>query len=375
MQRLFPLIYLLVIPLVGHTQISKADYYNTIDNKVYVFSKKQDLTHDSIISFVNTNFQKQEDRIRAYYTWIALNISYDMKRLHDLEVMSLYNSNGMHNNSQDPDTVLKKRTGVCEGISNLMIKFCAASSIYCQKVAGYTKMPDGTVVTDIMHVWNVVQCDSAFHLLDITWSNGYVDQSGKMIKKFSDKYFFTAPEVFIKDHLPLDPMWQLLPDPISKTDFHKDSLIIKSNGKFSYTDSIHAYMQLNEEDQEYTDYLHYYLNDTNSKIFAANLDIFINNAAASELISSSIYYDDYITFHNNTLIKKPTKTNFKKAKDLLLSSRKNHQHVKELLKKQRANTAQYKDTFVKMNEAVIAQDKTIDEQLAYLKKVEKELKK
>ncbi|MCD6067780.1 MAG: transglutaminase domain protein [Bacteroidetes bacterium] len=366
---------LLLLPLCSPAQFSKIEYYNSIDNKIFLFSKKDKQSFDSVTAFVNKNFSKTEDRVRAYYTWTALNVSYDTKRLRDLEIMSIYNVNGSNNFSQVADTVFKRKTGVCEGISNLMVKFCAASSIPCEKVLGYTKMPDGVVSTDILHVWNFVKIDSTLGLLDVTWSNGYIDPKGNLVKKFSDKYFLSRPESFIKDHLPLDPMWQLLNSPVNRSGFAADSLVPGIEKKYNYRDSIHAYLKLPKEEREYTDYLHYYQTDTSSKIFASNLDIFINNSAASELISSSIYYDDYVYFHNNTLVKKPTKTNFKKAREMLLNCSRNHKSVNRLLLKSRANTSEYREIFVKMNEAVISQQKQVDEQLAYLKKAEKGLKK
>jgi hypothetical protein len=56
-----------------NAQVTRVDHYNIIDNKVFTFSKqKPDAPFDTITAFVNTNFQTQEDRARAYYTWIAL---------------------------------------------------------------------------------------------------------------------------------------------------------------------------------------------------------------------------------------------------------------------------------------------------------------
>jgi hypothetical protein len=376
MKLLFRLSLLLLLPFCSHAQLSRVDYYNTIDNKIFAYSKKQDQGFDSITAFVNKTFILQEDRVRAYYTWIALNINYDTKRLHELEVMSIFNVRGNNDFSQVADTVLKRRIGVCEGLCNLMMKFCAASSIPCEKAIGYTRMPDGTITSNIMHVWNVVKIDSAFGVLDVTWSNGYIDQNGNLVKKFSDKYFLSKPSSFIKDHFPLDPMWQLLKYPVSMEEFKSDSIVFHTDrAPFNYIDTINTYLRLAKEEKEYVDYLHYYRSDTTSRMFASNLDIFINNSIASELISSSIYYDDYIYFHNNTLIKKPTKANFKKARAMLLNCSRNHKAVSDLLTKERANTTEYKDIFAKMNAAVVEQQKQVNEQLGYLKKVEKEVAK
>ena len=39
------------------------------------------------------------------------------------------------------------------------------------------------------------------------------------MKQFNDKYFLTNPKIFVQDHLPLDPVWQLLDCSISLASF------------------------------------------------------------------------------------------------------------------------------------------------------------
>lgn len=306
-----------------YAQLTKADYYNKIDNKVYTFSKQQGMPFDSVVAFVNRSFASDEDRVRAYYTWIALNISYDMKRAKDMDILKHIIIRNASDISQNADTTFRRRTAVCEGFSKLMVKFCKASSIRAYMVAGYTKTPDGEVVTDILHAWNAVETDGRWGLLDITWSNGYVKYTGQYTKRFSDKYFLSDPKTFVKDHLPLDPMWQMLDEPVSKKEFFEkiDSSTIYT--EFHYKDSINTYLQAEPEQQYYLDYLHYHLYDPENTVHAYNLDAIVYNVATDYLDLGSVYFQNFVNFYKATLAKKPTLTNIKKAKTMLEDSRSN----------------------------------------------------
>ncbi|MEO5990641.1 MAG: transglutaminase-like domain-containing protein, partial [Ferruginibacter sp.] len=103
----------------AEARVTKADHYNKIDDKVFTFSKQQPYAiFDTITFFVNQTFQSSEDRARAYYTWIALNISYDVDHLNELNLMQLFSVNMSANYSQKSTEVLKSKKAVCEGYSN-----------------------------------------------------------------------------------------------------------------------------------------------------------------------------------------------------------------------------------------------------------------
>lgn len=298
---------------------SKAVYYNTIYNKVFMFSKNKAAGFDSVVSYVNRSFASNEDRVRAYYTWIALNVSYDTKRLQDLEVLKHMQMRDASDISQNADTVFRKRKAVCEGYSKLMVKFCGASGIPASMVTGYTKMPDGEIVTDILHAWNAVKVDSAWQLLDVTWSNGYMDQNHEYKKRFSDKYFLSSPSEFLQDHLPLDPMWQLQAEPVSKNGFFKQT---GDHGTgYHYNDTISAYMAVPVSQQEYIDYLHYYRFDPENPMYKNNLDVYVNNQAADYLDLFNVYYQNFVRFANANLVKSASVANIKKAKAMLEDAR------------------------------------------------------
>lgn len=275
-------------------QVTKADYYNTIDNKIFKFSKEvPQASLDTIVSFVNATFQTSEDRVRAYYTWIALNISYDVEHMNEMLLIKAFSANSISSSNQKASDVLINRKAVCEGYSNLMNELCKGSSIPSFLVCGYTKTPAGDI-PDILHAWNVLRIDSAWTMLDVTWSSGYVNPMNKYVKRFSNKYFLPKPKNFIKDHLPIDPMWQLLKNPFTKKDFENDSLIISNSPSFNFPDSLNAYRRLPEKQRQFIDFLHYYIAEPNNQLYARNLDVLNNNLIVDKLNTGVSYQTDFV---------------------------------------------------------------------------------
>ncbi len=374
------LLFFIVLFLLGFSsqfiaQVTRVDHYNIIDNKVFTFSKqKPDAPFDTVTSFVNTNFQSQEDRARAYYTWIALNISYDVEHMKELDLMQLFSVSGETSANQKGLAVIKNKKAVCEGYSNLMVDLCTASSIPCFMVCGNTKTPSGDI-PQILHAWNVLRIDSAWVMLDITWSSGYVDHSGKYVKRFSNLYFLPKPKKFIKDHFPLDPMWQLLKNPFTKKDFENDSLIVSHEPLFNYLDSIKVYRGQSVKQRQYLDFLHYYKVDPDNKKYAKNLDIFNNNLVADELNKGVAYQSDFMELNKNKLVKKPTIMDCNRAKEVLDSISACNNRAEAILSKIQARTLEYKPIFASMQFNIIANKNIIKTNYEYLVRLSKTIPK
>jgi transglutaminase/protease-like cytokinesis protein 3 len=227
---------LLFLPVFFFGQTDKSTYQK-IDSLVIQFSERKDLTPDSVIGFVNTEFLSDSDKVRAYYKWISYNIEYDV----DL-MKAMAEGEETDRNSQDADTVFAKRLGVCEGYAKLMKKLCAGSNILCEVVPGYSKSSENETVMDLYHAWNAVKINDAWHLLDVTWSNNYLADDGEYMKEFTGNYFLPEPEKFVKDHLPLDPMWQLLDVPVTKNGFFENTG--EHIPGYSYKDSLATYLRV-----------------------------------------------------------------------------------------------------------------------------------
>ncbi len=373
-RTLFLFLFLFLFSLSGSSQVTKADYYNKIDNKVFTFSKKSpDAPFDSITTFVNHEFKTSEDRARAYYTWIALNISYDVEHLNEMNLMQVFNINSSSTNQKGKD-VLRNKKAVCEGYSNLMVDFCASSSIPCYMVCGYTKTPNGDI-PEILHAWNVLRIDSVWTFVDITWSSGYMDYSGKYVKRFSNLYFLPKAKNFVKDHLPLDPMWELLKNPFTKHDFEKDSLTISHSPVFNFPDSLRAYVNQTQEKREYLNFLHYYRANPDDSRHAKNLDILNNNTIADQLNRGVAYHKDFMEIANKKLSKKPNLADCKKARVMLDSVTFYNNEAQSLLLSVPVYTTEYKDVFVRMQNSIDENKKGLKTNYDNLNKLQAYLKK
>ncbi len=186
------------------------------------FSKLDRLARDlnysgtSITELANLLAQNaitETEKARIIYAWITQHITYDLVAFND----AVYND-------KYPDVsaekVLRDRTTICSGYSNLYYALAEAMNLESAIVIGYAKgaTPSMARFQEVNHSWNAVKIDNAWYLLDATWGAGsIVDQ--KFIPNYQPYYFATAPAEFINHHFPKDSGWQLLAQTYSRVDF------------------------------------------------------------------------------------------------------------------------------------------------------------
>src|SRR5690606_20068656 len=68
------------------------------------------------------------------------------------------------------------------------------------------------------HAWNAIRLGERWYLADPTWGAGYVNDY-TFHKEYNASYFMTPPEVFVTNHMPSDPRWQLLETPLTAGEF------------------------------------------------------------------------------------------------------------------------------------------------------------
>ena len=151
---------------------------------------------------------------RAIYTWVAHYLDYDDK--------AEQQDQRINQNLRD---ILIRRKGLCMDYALLYQALCRHAGIQCEKIDGYAapRLSENREVTaSADHSWNAVRADGQWHLVDATW-NEVQDETHHI---YGTSYFFTPPAIFLLTHLPEQPMWQLLPCPISADDFSKDHALI-----------------------------------------------------------------------------------------------------------------------------------------------------
>lgn len=167
------------------------------------------LTQKSITDYLVEGMTDDMQKTRAFYVWIAHNITYDY---------SQYSIEKRYNSKQDIlDEVLMVRSGVCQHYSELFHALCKQAGIRSWVISGYARLDNGQL-SDIGHAWNAVYINEHFYFIDATWASGYMTE-GRYRHEFTDKYFMIEPEKFIKTHMPFDPVWQFLDHPLNHRDF------------------------------------------------------------------------------------------------------------------------------------------------------------
>jgi transglutaminase/protease-like cytokinesis protein 3 len=167
-----------------------------------------------LAELLEQNAATELDKARIIYAWITQHITYDVPAFLDAV-----------NNDRYPDVnpakILRDRTTICSGYSNLYYALAEAMNLESAIVVGYAKgatPEEDPRFQDINHAWNTVRIDGAWYLLDATFGAGSVREE-KFVPEYKPYYFGTSPKQFIGNHYPQDRGWQLLAQEYTRTEF------------------------------------------------------------------------------------------------------------------------------------------------------------
>lgn len=179
--------------------------YKRVDATIQLYPKQVN-NAEELSKFISRDFTTQEDKVRAIYSWIINNITYDPNEYKKFN----YNfKNYRERNQKEEKTrkqiikrTLQKSIAVCEGYAMVFERLCELQNINSYLVRGDTK----STFTDIgrpfqiNHMWNVAMIDGKPFLFDPTWGAGKYQE--KFIKDPSYYYYKTPPKQFFKTHYP-----------------------------------------------------------------------------------------------------------------------------------------------------------------------------
>lgn len=193
------------------------------------------LTHD-LTSHLSTDVEK----FRAIYTWVSTNIENDYrgyqktrnKRIqlaNDQEAFLAWNSVYAPKMFQK---MLKDKQTACSGYAYLIREMAELADIECKIVNGFGRTPNVILTADSPpnHAWNAVKLNDKWYLCDATWSAGRIileDSGPRFEHRYHDGYFLADPELFIKNHYPLEIDHALLVAPPSFKEFAKGPIVYK----------------------------------------------------------------------------------------------------------------------------------------------------
>lgn len=202
----------------------------------------------------------EEEKVRAIYYWITAHIRYDVKRYLKPSQKQF-----------SPEQTIKRKKALCSEYAGLFVEMCKYAGITAYTVEGFAK--DWFYETDDLlyadnHAWNIAWVEGKWCLYDLTFASGQlglvpyfyekirppstiyifpVVTRSKLVfyPKRNDYYYNTPPELFVKDHLPSVPMYQLLKHAITCNDFEHQHYSDSTVPPCDYESQL-TYLRMNE---------------------------------------------------------------------------------------------------------------------------------
>lgn len=188
-----------------------------------------------LADLINNDFKTDTDKAKAIYSWITMNVKYDIKGHYAKKKRKRVKYKDRVDRAQKlrkqrikiEYKALTQHLALAEGYATLYKTLCDLTGIYGYILKGTGKLRTfdiGKQPRILNHSWNVIQIDKKWFLVDATLGAGTVDYYEKTYQhNFNDQYFFTPPEKFFFNHYPKEEEWTLL---LEKTadDFAKQPL-------------------------------------------------------------------------------------------------------------------------------------------------------
>ena len=230
-------LFLLIVTAASHQALGAS--FDKADRLAAKLPAKSAKTVKQLSAYIQENLSSPTDRLRAAYVWITKNISFDKERKPDF--IASFSTDSVAN------AVLTSRKATASEFAELFQKVAIGMGFEAYSIAGYTKR--GKVVDEAGHAWNAIRMDNGQWLLfDTMWGAGSL-VNGKFTKKPNTEFFMVEPSVFIKTHMPFDPLWELIAHPIKASAFLNDDAPVASSPAFSYNDTINAESMLFRSEQ------------------------------------------------------------------------------------------------------------------------------
>lgn len=189
----------------------QAQNYAAVDARVKQYPKRY-TSAEALALQIQKDFKSDSEKVRAIYTWLATNISYDMNEYLNGDRMIRFQYRNQKELAEKQKAIrefainstLNDNKAVCEGFAQTFKKVCELMGIKCLFIDGYSKINASDIGRNPKrgdHAWNAVKINNQWKLIDVTWASG--SANGRTWRQsFNDYYFFTDAEEFVKTHLP-----------------------------------------------------------------------------------------------------------------------------------------------------------------------------
>ncbi len=191
----------------------------------------------ALVAYLTAPAKAETEKARSLYIWVTRYLSYDHAA-----------SNRGKRLNQSVGDILRRRRGTCFDYAQLYEALCRTAGLTCRMISGYArpKLDASVRLQEPDHAWNAVQLDGEWRLLDATWSNAKDEWSST----YGRDYFLPPPELFVLNHLPANPVWQLLEHPLDTNWFNWPASRLQARSgeedapRFAFRDSIAALLSL-----------------------------------------------------------------------------------------------------------------------------------
>ena len=88
-----------------------------------------------------------------------------------------------------------------------------------------------TDISIFFPMFGVLYITMSWYFVDPTWGSGYLSD-GRFVKQINNFYFMTKPKDMIRSHMPFDPLWQFLYNPVTNQEFCQQGLSFQNKPAF-----------------------------------------------------------------------------------------------------------------------------------------------
>ena len=191
---------------------------------------------DSLALYIDSHGKSEQDKLESLYAWITTKMSYNV-------YPTFVSINEKRDEHKEILQALRSREGVCRHFALIFREVSERMDIPAFFIEGYTKS-NGTVTPE-PHAWCAALVGGQWRLYDPTFGMGHVSNY-RFVRKPNHTYCKVKPEVFIRSHMPFDPLWQFLPRPLSFQEFDEGTPLPPDDGQaqvFDFADTLRTYLR------------------------------------------------------------------------------------------------------------------------------------
>lgn len=244
---MIPRLFLITFFIIGNLQAQVSDFkeinFSRADSTAQAYAGEDLDLLPSLTYKLTAHLSRPVEKFRAIYTWICQNIENDYviyaKNKKQRERYP-YGSPELRTWNQSLQEqffkkLKKNKKTICSGYAYLLKEMAYLADIKCEIIDGYGRDAKANIGGNgfVNHTWSAVELNGKWYLCDATWSSGYfLMPDRKYVFDYFDAYFLADPEIFARNHYPLDQKWLLLDHPFLLQEFLNAPLIYKYAFKY-----------------------------------------------------------------------------------------------------------------------------------------------